>query len=193
MKPSRSAAIVSAADKILSFSDFDDPQPFLKQDGAFISFSHKSSDPDIFTLTKQNMQNMYNEFSSGDPDWQWDDARKIKELNSPKTRCITLHFQSKLVGFAAFRFLVDAKRPVLYLWEFQVDPAFQGRGLGKYLLNQVERFASIAAPAIQAVLLTCLSGNRPAIAFYAHLGYKPDVTSPPKDSKCYVILGKPLN
>lgn len=192
MKSSRSAAIISAADRVSSFTDFGPcPVPSV-----VVVFTPKLATEEwgqIFHLTKRNMEATYN--SSGDPEWAWNDSRKLKEILNSKSRFIQLYSSGfQLLGFACFRFLIDGGRPVLYVWELQIDASVQGKGLGNYLMSQVERLASMTSPAITYILLTCLRNNIPALTFYKKLGYVSDISNPPETSRgtSYVILAKKL-
>lgn len=192
MKSSRSAAIISAADRVSKFTDFClCPVPNIA-----VCFTPKLAAEEwgqYFHLTKRNMEATYN--SSGDPEWAWDDSRKQKEILNSKSRFINLYSPgSQLVGFACFRFLIDGGRPVLYVWELQIHASFQGKGLGQFLMSQVERFASMTSPGITCILLTCLRNNIPALTFYEKLGYVSDISNPETSrGTCYVILAKKLN
>ena len=193
MKSSRSAAIISAADRVSRFSDFC-PCPVTSVRVVFTPKLAAEEWGQIFHLTKRNMEATYN--ASGDPEWAWDDSRKLKEILNSKSRFIKLYSSgtTQLLGFACFRFLIDGGRPVLYVWELQIDASVQGKGLGKYLMSQLESLASMTSPGITYIILTCLRNNLPALTFYKKLGYVSDISNPPETSRgtCYVILAKKL-
>ena len=186
MKSARAAAVVAAAERVVSYSDF------LPSSHGLVSFTVRPEviDP-FFKLTKQNMKLLYD--SAGDPDWEWTDSKKRVEISSAKNRFIQLHSREtgELIAFASFRFLIDRLRPVVYVYELQVDARFRSRGIGHYLTSQIETLARVKSPGLVCVVLTCLGNNTPALAFYRKLGYKPDMSNP--GNKKYTILSKQLN
>ena len=173
---SRSAAVVAAAERISSYVPSGSGIAFTGGDVAT-----------LFALTKENMEAIYNAC-----EWKWDDSVKLKELSHSKNRFLqSVDLGGSVTGFVCFRFLVDDKRPVLYVYELQVRAAHAGKGIGKSLMAELERLCMQQAPGIQAILLTCFKHNEAAILFYKKLGFKPDKTSP--DNRSYVILSKPVN
>lgn len=46
-----------------------------------------------------------------------------------------------LVGFVQYRFILEEEIPVLYVYELQLEPRVQGKGLGKFLMQLVELMA----------------------------------------------------
>ena len=87
-----------------------------------------------------------------------------------------------------YRFLEDARRPVAYVYEIQLGGAARGLGVGRALMEAVERVA--AARRMVAVMLTVFTDNAAALRFYAAVGYRPDVTSPQQPGAAYHILSK---
>lgn len=55
-----------------------------------------------------------------------------------------------LVGFVQYRFVLEEEIPVLYVYELQLEPRVQGKGVGKFLMQLVELMA-------QKVMLNCFS------------------------------------
>jgi len=88
---------------------------------------------------------------------------------------------SKLIGFVHFRFELDdeQKFPVVYCYEIQIESAYQGKGLGKFLMNVLVEIGTRFK--LNKVMLTCFKHNAQATKFYEKLGYGQDVCSP---SKC---------
>ena len=68
------------------------------------------------------------------------------------------------------RFRDDAERLVCHLAMLTVDPARQGRGLGRKLIGEVERRARAAS--CVAVEMTVIHGRAELLAFYGRRGYR---------------------
>ena len=65
---------------------------------------------------------------------------------------------------------------MLYIYELQVSPNFQRKGLGAALVQISERLGRMHQ--MGGVALTCFKHNTNAMAFYSALGYSPIDTSP---------------
>jgi N-alpha-acetyltransferase 40 len=46
-----------------------------------------------------------------------------------------------LLGFVHYRFVVEEELPVVYVYELQMEPCAQGKGLGKFLMQLIEQIA----------------------------------------------------
>jgi N-alpha-acetyltransferase 40 len=46
-----------------------------------------------------------------------------------------------LLGFVHYRFVVEEELPVVYVYELQMEPCAQGKGLGKFLMQLIEHIA----------------------------------------------------
>lgn len=94
-------------------------------------------------------------------------------LKDPGRRFILAEAGTGLVGYAEI-ITTEAGAPVggvtgAQLVRLYVQPAIQGSGVGKALIDAAERLASEhSAPALW---LTAWEGNHRALAFYARLGY----------------------
>lgn len=53
----------------------------------------------------------------------------------------TLNKKDPMVAFVHFRFIIEEMIPVLYVYELQIEPRFQGRGLGTFLMELIELIA----------------------------------------------------
>ncbi|KAF8008492.1 hypothetical protein BT93_K2230 [Corymbia citriodora subsp. variegata] len=69
-----------------------------------------------------------------------------------------------IVGFVHFRFLVEEEIPVLYVYEVQLEPRVQGKGLGKFLMQLIELISR--KNRMGAVVLTVQKTNLSAMKFY---------------------------
>lgn len=46
-----------------------------------------------------------------------------------------------VVGFVHYRFVIEEEIPVVYVYELQLEPCVQGKGLGKFLMQLIELIA----------------------------------------------------
>ncbi|KAL9659298.1 hypothetical protein QQ045_024103 [Rhodiola kirilowii] len=96
-----------------------------------------------------------------------------------------------IVGFVHYRFTVEEDVPVLYVYELQLEPRVQGKGLGKFLMQLLELIAH--KKQMYAVVLTVQRENLAAMKFYLNkLRYNVSSISPSKFGieKNYEILCK---
>ncbi|KAL2344170.1 hypothetical protein Fmac_005455 [Flemingia macrophylla] len=117
-------------------------------------------------------------------------------LTAVETSTSCLEDSSPLVGFLQYRFILEEEIPVLYVYELQLEPRVQGKGLGKFLMQLVELIAQ--KNCMSAVMLTVQKANVSAMDFYtSKLRYIISATSPskvnPMMNKSYEILCKTLN
>ena len=95
-------------------------------------------------------------------DYGWDDEDKHEELKEPAARFIIVREkptvaweQGTPVAFVHFRFTLQGEcfnqmkgEPALFIYDIQVEEAFQRKGLGKHLMQVCEvgwRMADISA------------------------------------------------
>ena len=95
----------------------------------------------MHSLTKRNMKEVY------DKDYGWDDEDKMSELRENATRflVVTQEFDdneklTKAVAFVNFRFTLQGEcydamkgETCLFIYDIQVEPEYQRKGLGKHL------------------------------------------------------------
>ena len=107
-------------------------------------------------------------------------------------RFIVCFDNDRIVGFAAFMFDIEDKRPVLYLYELQVIKDYQHYGLGHFLMSLLEQIAKNVG--MSHVMLTVFTHNEIAMNFYLKkCSYVIDSFSPSKSGKTgfdYEILSK---
>jgi ribosomal protein S18 acetylase RimI-like enzyme len=144
----------------------------------------------IVTLFEQNMKALYQA-----SDWGYDAAAKRTELFEAEARYLLVHDEAdgnSLVGFAHFRFVEDDGALVLYLYEVQLAPTMQRRGLGKLLMQLLLLVAR--KHGMELMVLTVFKNNTGAMRFYRErLGFDIDETSPSAcgdNSQDYEILSK---
>jgi N-alpha-acetyltransferase 40 len=49
--------------------------------------------------------------------------------------------EAPLLAFVHYRFVVEEELPVVYVYELQMEPSAQGKGLGKFLMQLIEQVA----------------------------------------------------
>ncbi|XP_061361886.1 uncharacterized protein LOC133305653 [Gastrolobium bilobum] len=174
----------------------------------------------IRSLLKLNMEGPYGS------EWREEEKVKRREMVAPEARYIFVHEvvvsnsnaddmpkmltteeetstscvddSFPLVGFVHYRFILEEEIPVLYVYELQVEPRVQGKGLGKFLMQLIELMAQ--KNCMGAVMLTVQKANLLAMNFYiSKLRYIISTTSPSKVNpmmgieKSYEILCKTFN
>ncbi|KNA25012.1 hypothetical protein SOVF_010480 isoform A [Spinacia oleracea] len=136
----------------------------------------------VLNLVKQNMQQHY-----GD-EWPKEEKVKCRDMVAPEARYIfvyevptlvsstekrlmpTNEHKNDVVGFVHYRFITEEELPVLYVYELQLEPRIQGKGLGKFLMQLLELIARKNCMA--AIVLTVQKANLSAMFFYtSKLGY----------------------
>ncbi|RYR56959.1 hypothetical protein Ahy_A05g022696 isoform B [Arachis hypogaea] len=174
-------------------------------------------DPKAYDLSTQKLQlNMEGPYGS-----EWLDEEKVKrrEMVAPEAHYIFVHEDANsvgdetrmmlnaeeastscvedsgpLVGFVHYRFVLEEDVPVLYVYELQIEPRVQGKGLGKFLMQLIELIAQ--KNCMGAVMLTVQKANLLALNFYlSKLRYIISTISPSKMGieKSYEILCKTFN
>ncbi|KAI3860557.1 hypothetical protein MKX03_013360, partial [Papaver bracteatum] len=63
----------------------------------------------------------------------------------------------RFVGFLQYRFVLEEEMPVAYVYELQLEQCVQGMGLGRFLMQLVERIKY--ENRMSAVMLTVQKGN----------------------------------
>ncbi|KAL2553551.1 Acyl-CoA N-acyltransferase (NAT) superfamily protein [Forsythia ovata] len=166
----------------------------------------------IQNLLKLNMEAPYG------PQWPAEEKVKRREMVASEARYIFVHEipnedankesemmdkERKLicypiVGFVHYRFILEEEVPVLYVYELQLEPRIQGKGLGKFLMQLIELIAG--KNRMGAVVLTVQKANLLAMDFYLHkLKYTISAISPSRVDpslgleKSYEILCKALD
>ncbi|CAK9312332.1 unnamed protein product [Citrullus colocynthis] len=109
-----------------------------------------------------------------------------------------LNKKDPMVAFVHFRFIIEEMIPVLYVYELQIEPRFQGRGLGTFLMELIELIA--CKNCMGAVVFTVQKANSKALNFYqSKLRYTVSSISPSRVNlsmameTSYEILCKAFN
>ncbi|OBK72738.1 ribosomal protein S18-alanine N-acetyltransferase [Mycobacterium sp. 1274761.0] len=102
-------------------------------------------------------------FEGDDP---WSAAAFLRELAAPHIHYVAARAGDKLVGYAGIARL-GRKQPYEYeIHTIGVDPAFQGHGIGRQMLNRLLEFAGD-----DTVYLEVRTDNTAAIAMYSSAGF----------------------
>ncbi|KAG6676046.1 hypothetical protein I3843_15G128300 [Carya illinoinensis] len=133
----------------------------------------------IMSLLKDNMEEPYGS------DWPTEEKVKRREMVIPEARYIFVHEtpnecsyrtgreqtytnciedKGHIVGFVHYRFTLEEEIPVLYVYELQLEPRVQAKGLGKFLMQLIELVAH--KNHMGAVMLTVQKANSLAMNFY---------------------------
>lgn len=141
----------------------------------------------IQKLLKVNMEGPYG------AEWPTEEKIKRKEMTSPEALYIFVHnventtdnSKESMIGFVQYRFTIEEEIPVLYVYELQLESAYQGKGLGRFLMLLIELIAR--KNGMGAVVLTVQKMNTSAMKFYLNkLRYNISAISP---SKVYQMSG----
>mmetsp|Transcript_1568 Transcript_1568/g.2422 ORF Transcript_1568/g.2422 Transcript_1568/m.2422 type:complete len:718 (+) Transcript_1568:454-2607(+) len=88
--------------------------------------------------------------------------------------------KGRIVGFVAFRFLVEIKWDLLYVHELQLVDGARKKGIGRFLMEHLEEISRKLD--VKYIMLTVLHANSGAVKFYKRLGFTVDEACP---SICY--------
>jgi GNAT superfamily N-acetyltransferase len=98
------------------------------------------------------------------------------ELESASTAIVALFRGERLVGFVAHRCSNEETLHVRYLLELHLLERFRRRGLGRALVEEARAVGEQAGAC--GIMLTCDARNRPAMQFYAEIGFVMSPCSP---------------
>lgn len=102
-------------------------------------------------------------FGGDDP---WPARAFLTELEAKHIRYVAAREDDRLVGYAGISRL-GRKQPFEYeIHTIGVDPAYQGRGIGKCMMTELLEYASGGT-----VFLEVRTDNEPAISLYQSLGF----------------------
>nr|XP_043632624.1 N-alpha-acetyltransferase 40 isoform X2 [Erigeron canadensis] len=97
----------------------------------------------IQKLLKINMEGPYG------AEWPEEEKVKRREMSSPEALYIFVYkgpstpskAEAPIIGFVHYRFTIEEEIPVLYVYELQLEEAYQGMAVGKFLMQLVELIA----------------------------------------------------
>mmetsp|Transcript_5249 Transcript_5249/g.33010 ORF Transcript_5249/g.33010 Transcript_5249/m.33010 type:complete len:306 (-) Transcript_5249:597-1514(-) len=129
----------------------------------------KGTNKACFLLAKENSKDVYEQSGYG-----WFDDEKQSELREPSARFLVVKDVQKdehVVAFLHFRFtlqgeLVDCEEgePAIIVYDIQVAPAYQRKGLGKHLMQLIELIADRYH--IGFVMAPLIKGDPRSVAFF---------------------------
>ncbi|GMI21037.1 hypothetical protein TrRE_jg9588 [Triparma retinervis] len=156
------------------------------------------------------MGDMYKKSSGG-----LNEVEKVEELFDIRhSRYLVVRDpeSSMVVAFTHFRYTLDmdleegqsvgddGSSTCVYIFEIQVSKVAKGGGLGRKMMDIVEKFGELEK--LPKATLTVFKMNLNAVRFYVKLGYKVDTDidpnpgegedEDPDDASDYFILSKPL-
>lgn len=121
-----------------------------------------------------------------------DEALSAKVPFCSPSRAASFFPRALQLAFAHFRFEVEADEPTLYVYDIQISPQAQRRGLGRFLMQLIELIAWRVG--MTNVMLTVFEGNQGGRRLYEALGYVKSIDSPDygveRSDKGYSILRK---
>ena len=130
----------------------------------------------------------------------WHPKAKQKEMKLPDLKYFLVRrgTSPEVLGFASFMLTYEDGREVVYLYEVHLADELRGIGLGRYLVQLVQRVGKEAG--MEKIMLTVFRANQKAVSFYEKLGLTVDDFSPESrrlrngrvKEPDYVILSKAL-
>ncbi|KAL9256535.1 N-alpha-acetyltransferase 40-like protein [Drosera capensis] len=111
--------------------------------------------------------------------WKVEERVKYREMLAPEARYIfaldttnaekrilfpTIDSEDTIVGFVHYHFTMEEEVPVLYLYELQLVPDVQGKGLGEFMMQLLELIAR--KNRMGAIVLTVQKSNLSAMKLY---------------------------
>ncbi|GAB2277914.1 hypothetical protein Dimus_012612 [Dionaea muscipula] len=167
-------AALSVKDPLAPFPD----SLHYRKNGISVCFKSGRGDSLSSTL-KQSMRNLLKLNMEGHfgPEWHTEEKVKYREMiasearfifvfetNEEKTLFHTRESEGSILGFAHYRFTLEEELPVLYVYELQLQLHAQGKGLGEFMMQQLELIAR--KNQMGAIMLTVQKSNSSAMRFY---------------------------
>jgi len=121
----------------------------------------------------------------------WTKSQWEKELTDPKRICLGIIEleTNNLLGFCTAWLVINE----IHITSIAVDPAYQRKGLGKFLLSDLIKFSSSLRTNL--IHLEVKDTNEPAKAFYKSMGFKTvgNRSNFYKDGSDALLLTKEIN
>uniref|UniRef100_A0A7S1ETR9 N-alpha-acetyltransferase 40 n=1 Tax=Timspurckia oligopyrenoides TaxID=708627 RepID=A0A7S1ETR9_9RHOD len=139
-------------------------------------------------LTERNVKHYYEQ----NTELGWNSDTKLREFQSKLAMFLIVYssINNNPLAFIHYRYLIENKNAVLYLYELQIEESMQNCGLGMKLMQIVVQIAKESA--MKKVMLTVCNSNENAIYLYkVKLGFTVDEYSPKYSEEFgYQILSK---
>lgn len=130
-----------------------------------------------FRLVERTSSAAYRASSGG-----WSAVKKRKEMELLDIRFLLLKSVERncrtgsVKGFLSFMITIEDEHEVVYVYELHLRKEMQGRGVGKWMMRQVEKIGRRAG--VEKTMLSVFRSNEGARRFYEGLGYGVDEFSP---------------
>ena len=136
---------------------------------------------------------------------KWSVSKKRKEMLLPDMRYVVLMETNennsngpKVAAFVSYMITYEDGKEVVYCYEIHLTEAWQGKGIGRNLMELVEGVGRKVG--VEKSMLTVFKANERAVKMYERIGYSEDEFSPgPRKLRngtvkepSYVILSKDL-
>jgi len=99
-------------------------------------------------------------------EWRWRNARVLKQILHPEVNVLAARANGALIGFAIMHYHSDTAHLLL----LAVNPAYRRRGIGRRMVEWLEKSARVAG--IAHVQLEVRARNKTTRQFYRALGYR---------------------
>ncbi|EFO63100.1 Hypothetical protein GLP15_4401 [Giardia lamblia P15] len=87
-----------------------------------------------------------------------------------------------VLGFLAFRPILENSKRQLYIWELQIDARYQRKGLGQMLVwSLINLGKNVMSPKKFSLCLTCSKRNEAGYIAYTKMGFVPNGDSDDED------------
>ncbi|CAD5232144.1 unnamed protein product [Bursaphelenchus xylophilus] len=122
----------------------------------------------IFDLFDKNMEEMYRK-----SEWGYEENSKKAELFATTSRYIIVtSAKGEHIAYMHYRFVIEVEEPALYIYELQVEQAYQNKGVGTLLISIVELVAKRAN--MKKLFATVFTYNTNSLAFFRKNKFEPD-------------------
>ena len=127
----------------------------------------------IKNLHEKNMKKLYEE-----SDWGWNAKNKSDELLDESAWYLLAEKpDGTIIGFSHFRFGMNGDDEVLHVNEIQIEPSYQRKGLGRFMMQVLELLGFKAD--MRKIMLTTFKHNHDASKFFKKtMKYEIDETNP---------------
>lgn len=120
----------------------------------------------LYNLVRKNMKGMYEGSGMG-----WNRVDKMEEMEDEELEYHVARDadNDSIIGFISFMHTVEDDQKVVYLYELQVVKGFQGKGVGKGLMEVV---LAESQRSKRSIMLTVFLMNERAVGFYKKYGFQ---------------------